>query len=148
MANRLRISVVVAVILLAGCGSSEDVTPETSPSAAATSPPSTQAEEPTTPTAPSLEDAVQAYTTAFLGGDADAAYALLTQRCRNETARNNFADIVRQATAQWGGETIIAYEEKVNGNVATATYELSDPVLNQTEERWILEDGGWHNDEC
>lgn len=36
----------------------------------------------------------------------------------------------------------------MNGNTATVTYELTDPTLNQTNERWVLENGRWHNDEC
>lgn len=95
-----------------------------------------------------LEAAVRTYTEAFLGGDADAAYDLLSERCRGELARNDFTAIVAQASAQYGDAEITSYEDDVRGNVATATYELSDPTLNQVEERWLLEGGNWRNDDC
>jgi hypothetical protein len=95
-----------------------------------------------------LEAAVRAYTAAFLGGDGAGAYGLLSERCRNETARNEFLGAVSLAAAQYGEAKITGYKDDVNGGAATATYELTDSSLNQMDERWVLEDGTWHNDDC
>jgi hypothetical protein len=95
-----------------------------------------------------LEEAVRAYTVAFLGGDDVAAYALLSERCHGEMASAAFKQVVDQAKAIYGDETITTYSESVNGNTATVTYELTNPALNQTNERWVLENGAWLNDDC
>ncbi|HWJ64868.1 MAG TPA: hypothetical protein VNS19_23040 [Acidimicrobiales bacterium] len=147
---------ITATLLLGACsGSSEDgaattTTAADSATTEATGEATTSADAPTTTEAeaPSLEDAVRAYTDAFLGGEDEAAYALLSERCHGEMASADFKDIVDQAEATYGGETITTYDENVNGNTATVTYELTDPVLNQTNERWVLENGAWLNDEC
>lgn len=106
----------------------------------------------TTTTAPAasqpvLESAVRAYTVAFLGGD-PVAYSMLSERCRSVMPEADFTAIVQQAQAQYGEATITAYEDTVDGQVATASYELTDPTLNQIEERWLLEAGAWRNDDC
>lgn len=95
-----------------------------------------------------LEDAVRAYTAVFLGGDGTGAYAMLTERCRAETAAAGFSRTVAQAAGLYGDATITSYSETVDGQIGTATYELSDPVLNQVGERWLLVDGTWQNDDC
>ncbi len=121
----------MVLVLIAGCSSgSKD---------AATS---------ATTSAPKLEPAVRAYTAAFLGGDDAAAYALLTARCQGEITAVAFERIVDEAHAEYGTARITSYTDRVDGASATATYELSDSSLNQTAERWVLEDGAWHNDDC
>lgn len=126
-------AIMVALVLTlgAGCSSSDPPAPEKKAQ-----------------TTPKLRKAVEAYTAAFLGGDAEAAYSLLTERCHGETAAADFKRIVDQAHAEYGNESILSYADKVDGQVATVTYELTDPYLNQDNERWLLEDGTWHNDEC
>ena len=149
------VPVVMIVLVLAACsgGSSDASTTSTTLAAttttavAATIADATSATTTTTP-APKLEDAVRAYTEAFLGGDSDASYALLSERCHGEEASADWKDIVDQAHALYGDATITSYTDDVNGNIATATYELSDPTLNQTNERWLIEGGRWVNDEC
>lgn len=147
---------IAAMLLLGACGGGSDDGAATTTAVAdsstteAAGEATTSTDEPTTTEAeaPSLEDAVRAYTATFLGGEDEAAYALLSERCHGEQASADFKDIVDQAKAIYGDETITTYAEKVNGNTATVTYELTDPVLNQTNERWVLENGAWLNDEC
>jgi len=152
--KKLATLAIAATVLLGACGggSSDDASPTTTKANDTTGTEATTSSAPPATTteadAPSLEDAVRAYTDAFLGGDEEAAYALLSERCHGEMASAQFKDIVDQAEATYGGESITSYAEKVNGNTATVTYELTDPVLNQTNERWVLENGAWLNDEC
>jgi hypothetical protein len=101
----------------------------------------------TTMAAPSLEAAVRAYTAAFLGGDADAASGHLSDRCRSE-AGDDFALIVASAARTYGDAKITSYSDDIDGPAATATYELDQAELNQTDERWLLVDGAWVNDDC
>lgn len=91
---------------------------------------------------------MRAYTTAYLGGDAANARALLTDRCQQAIAETDFEATVTQAASIYGDATITGYSEQVDGASATATYELSDPTLNQTGERWLFIDGAWLNDDC
>lgn len=134
------LTVALAVLLLAGCGSSIETTASTTtPSPSAT---------PTPSPPPDLEDVVRSYTEAFLGGDAPAARSLLTDRCQEAIAETDFEATVAQATAIYGDATITGYSEQVDGTVATATYQLSDPALNQTDERWLLVGNAWRNDDC
>ena len=161
--KKLSTLVVTATVFLGACGGGSDdddaSTTTTTTTTAADSTTTEAAGEATTTTdlptttetdvdAPSLEEAVRAYTVAFLGGDDEAAYALLSERCHGEMASADFKDIVDQAEAIYGGETITTYSESINGNTATVTYELTDPALHQTNERWVLENAAWLNDEC
>lgn len=95
-----------------------------------------------------LEAAVRAYTAGYLGGAADAAYDLLSERCHEELSKDDFGSLVAAATATYGGEEITGYSADVDGNVALANYQLTDSTLDQVNERWVLEDGDWRNDDC
>lgn len=153
--KRLWVLALVAVLGLAGCGGSDDEAAPTSTgpngsAAAASEPADSSSSSSSAPaiTVPSLEDTVRAYTDAFLGGDADGSYALLSERCHGEVAAAQFKDVVDQAHDIYGGVTITSYADEIDGNIATATYELTEPALNQTNERWIIEGGAWRNDDC
>lgn len=145
-------AMVALVVLVTACSSSSDSAPTGSSASSSTS---TEATSTTvTPStdvttgAPQLESSVRAYTEAFLGGDAEASRALLSSRCQGDTSATQWKSIVTRAATEYGDATITTYSEDVDGQLAVATYELSDPVLNQTAERWILEQGEWRNDDC
>lgn len=152
MRRALVLTAAIAAILLAGCGGTSDTdgatTPRSTSTTAATATTTSAAPPPTTPAAPDLEAAVRAYTAAFLSGASDEAYAMLTERCRADTAAADFARTVTAAAATYGAATITSYAETVDGQIGTATYELSDPTLNQLGERWLLVGGAWQNDDC
>jgi hypothetical protein len=102
----------------------------------------------TTRSAPILEAAVRAATSAVFRGDGDAAYGLLSSRCRQKFPKDEFLRAISQTAAKYGAATITSYKGYVNGAIATATYQLTDGSLNRTAERWVLEAGAWHQDEC
>lgn len=91
---------------------------------------------------------MRAYSGAFLGGDADTSYPLLSERCRATLSKVQFAVIVGAAHAQHPDLHITSYKDSISGDGATATYDLSDPSLGQTVEHWVFEGGSWHADEC
>jgi hypothetical protein len=147
------IALLAVPFVIGACGSSGgSPTGDATTTTVAPTPPTTNAEVTTivssTAAAPPLEAAVRSYTAAFLGGNVQAAYDLLSERCRNEMARNAFTRVVEQAAGAYGNATITSYKETVRGNVGTATYSLTVPSLNQTEERWVLDGSAWHNDDC
>ena len=97
---------------------------------------------------PSLEGAVRANAADFLGGDATAAYARWSDRCRGVLAEDMFSAVVAQAAEQFRDAEITAYHEDVDGDKATVTYEFSVSALNQSTQPWVLEGGTWHVDDC
>lgn len=97
---------------------------------------------------PALDAAVRAYSADFLAGDATAAYARTSERCRTVLEEDVFAAIVASAAEAYGDEEITDLESEVDGNSATVSYEYEDETLNQEDEPWVLEDGEWHLDDC
>lgn len=142
----MTILIALAVLLSTSCSSSTETAGTTTSSPSVTS--QTTVPATTSTSIPDLEAAVRAYTTSYLGGDATSARSLLSQRCQAAIAETDFTAAVTQASAIYGDATITGYSEQVDGAIATATYELSDPSLNQTAERWVLEAREWRNDDC
>lgn len=98
--KKLTAVVIAATVLLVGCGgggSDEESKSTTTTTRRTTSSAPTSDATTTSKPAPSLEEAVRAYTVAFLGGDDTAAYDLLSERCHGEMASADFKDIVDRA---------------------------------------------------
>lgn len=147
-----------AVVLLAACaagpsrGASDapgDGTRST-PRATPTAEPSRSAATsggPAGSTDTALEDAVRAYSAAFLAGRGEDAHRLLSRRCRAAVPLSSFAAIADQAHALYGPTEIESLTVEVRGTKATATYAFADEALAQADEPWVDEDG-WRNDDC
>jgi hypothetical protein len=103
-----------------------------------------------------LDSTVRSYTTAYLGGNGALAYALLSPRCRAKIPQTEFESIVTLAHQTYGDAKITLLTVEVTGDNGTATYQLTDPTLNQTAERWVFVHEGtgadtvdaWRNDDC
>jgi len=96
-----------------------------------------------------LKAAVYAYSDAYVGDEADAAYALLSQRCQDTVARAALRSEINGAAPQLRGQSIKTFKiDSLNGNTATVTYTYSDASINQTEQRWVFESGAWRYDGC
>lgn len=91
---------------------------------------------------------VQAYFGSYFEGDHEFAFDLLSWRCKQQTDAKAFQSEVESAVDEFGDVNVVGYSEKVNGDVATVSYELTNPSLNQTDERWVLEGDAWHKDDC
>ena len=147
MNTKLTLAAAAVVLALAGCGTAS------TPTAAGTSKPATSAPaaEPTTvsaePTA--LRVAVQAYSAAYLSGNGKAAYALLSKRCRKTDTFEGFSALVDQAKNLYGNPLpMTSFKAHVSGGMARVTYTYTITAINQTDQPWTLEAGGWHNDNC
>jgi hypothetical protein len=101
-------------------------------------------------TAPSaqLRVDVHAYSKAFLGGHARKAYAMLSQRCRNEISFSNFAEVVEAAYDIYGPLRIQSYRATINGRHARVTYRYAVHRLDQDREPWVRRGDSWRNNEC
>jgi hypothetical protein len=142
-----------AVMALAACGTSS------TPTAAGTSKPatSTRAAEPTTvsaqPTEPqaevALRAAVQAYSDAYLSGNGKAAYALLSARCQKMDTLEEFSALVDQAKNLYGNPLpMTSFKAHIAGGMARVTYMYMITAINQADQPWALEAGGWRDDNC
>lgn len=118
---RRAMATLAAVVLLAGCGSSDD----------------------------GLTQAVTGYVAAFGQGDGTAAWELVSSRCRENEPRDQYETAVRAAGDLYSGiELDGEVDTEMDGDSATVSYNVSDPTLNQTRERWILEGDDWRWDDC
>lgn len=139
-----------ALLVLAGCGSSAPaaVTSQ-SPSTArpATSEAAKQTPVPAADTA--LRSAVQAYSDAYLSGDGKQAYNLLSNRCRLRHTLGEFSYLVSQAKLLYGNPIPLkTFKAHISDDMARVTYTYSISGINQTDQPWIRESSGWHDDNC
>ncbi|MEU0303060.1 hypothetical protein ABZ252_26905 [Streptomyces sp. NPDC006175] len=144
---RAGLSALVALAALTACTQEPEARSEAVPSS---SPPAAS------PTAPvdtgALESSVRAYVTAYYAPDADAAYALLSTRCRKDVSEAQFEALVDRATqtAEQIGKTYTLQRlslDDVHPENAVVTYGVGDPKYDE-RSTWAREDGVWHNDTC
>jgi hypothetical protein len=141
---RVALASVAMVLTAAACSSSEP--PTTGPIV-----PTRTDVSVSVPSAPldDLETAVRAYSDAFLSGDADTAWDLLSSRCRDRLARAEFNGIVGGGADLYGSASMTDLTvDELSGSLARVTYTYDDPAINQNHEPWVFEDGAWHNDDC
>jgi hypothetical protein len=147
------LAIPAALLALTACnGSGDRAAPPSAPttSAAAVATPAVVAPSASpTPSAPSLRSTVQAYSDAYLTGDAKHAYSLLSARCQRRLSAQEFGAIVEQAGALYGTALPMkAFHADVSGGMARVTYTYSVTALNQDAEPWVMESGAWHEDDC
>lgn len=96
-----------------------------------------------------IREAAQAYSDAYLTGDADAAYGLLSQRCQDRMPADQFGAVVQAAKAQYGSALDFkSFDADVNGDQARVTYTYDTAAINQDQEPWVKESGEWREDDC
>lgn len=139
MTRRLT-ALLLAGLLLAGCGGGSDPM-ASEPSANGRTEPSGDSRE------KGLKGAVEAYSVAYLSGDGSAAYGLLSSRCKDRTTLSEFAALTEAAESTYGPMPIESIDVNLNGDQAQATYTYADPSINQDSEPWVFQ-GGWRNDDC
>jgi hypothetical protein len=144
----------VAGFLMAGCGDQTGGT-ESPPAAerpatsSAPSSPAASSAPPSAGAADELKVAVQAYSDAFLTGNATKAYELLSARCRKRRSLSEFTGIVTAAGQLYGSALPLeTYSAKVAEDLARVTYTYSIKAINQEAEPWTREGGSWHQDDC
>lgn len=99
-------------------------------------------------TAPSVDDAVRSYTAAFLSGNGDKAYDLLSARCQSVLSREQLRKVSAAAAVLYGQARMISLTSQVHGDHATVTYRFDQPAIDQENQPWVLESGAWRYDHC
>lgn len=131
----------------AGSKPSEKTITVTQTPQAATSPPRPS----THPKAlPRIREAVQGYSDAFLQGDADSAWAYLTDRCQGSITEVQYGATVTSAGARYGAALPFAgWRASIHGVKALVTYTYaSAPELDQTAQEWTFDGASWLYDAC
>ncbi len=142
------VAVLLAPVIVACSSDSESDDPTTDTSADSTVP-ATASDEGLAAQQDALKDAVVAYSDAFLAGQSDDAWALLSSRCRDRLSEPEFDSLVEQGAAQYGDASLESLEvTSFAGELARVSYTYSESVINQTDEPWGFEDGAWRNDDC
>ncbi|MFY9913441.1 MAG: hypothetical protein WAK18_02150 [Nocardioidaceae bacterium] len=95
-----------------------------------------------------LKKAVSQYSVAYLSGDADTAFALLSDRCALDLGHQGMAALVGAASQLYDTASPNTIDAKISGPHATVSYSFDESTLDQTNEPWLLENGHWHNDQC
>jgi hypothetical protein len=149
-ATRIAALFTVAATALSGCSSSTDPdsvattfpAPDTTATGHQSKPNQTKPER--------LENAVQAYSDAYLTGHAAAAYKILSPRCKAQLSRTVYWGIVSAAKARYGRALDFdTYTSTVHGDTATVTYTYSSaPEIDQTDQPWTYLNGAWRYDNC
>jgi hypothetical protein len=117
------------VLALASCSSNGD----------STAGPQTEAD---------VAEAVAAYTDAFARGDGDAAWALVSERCRGEVPEVEHRATVAAAAELYPAMRAQEISADVAGDRATVDYRVTDLDETYTAQRWALEADGWLWDDC
>ena len=105
--------------------------------------------KPAATTAPTLREAVAAYSNALLSGHGDAARKLLSSRCRARLSRSEMHLNSVVAKNLFGPEPIKTLTiVSLSGSMARVTYTYKSAGLDQTREPWVKEHGRWLVDDC
>ncbi len=166
-APRMRSLVALTVLLLVGCQGAAPATTVAAPMTTTSVPTVTTIEDTTTTTVETtsttlpavtttpvaddeeLRAAVVAYSDAFLSGDSDGAYGILSERCQDRHTQDAFAVVVEAAAAFYGAPLPLqSFEAEVAGDLARVSYTYAVPALDQLSEPWVREGGEWKQDDC
>lgn len=96
-----------------------------------------------------LRDSVESYSLAYLAGDGQTAWDLLSARCQKRITPAQMREMSIRAVLLFGPHEISKYEADVQGTLARVTYSYVDAAsINQTSEPWTKEGGIWRQDDC
>lgn len=146
----LRMCVIAMMVVAAAAGCSTGSKSDAStPSAATVSSAESVGGSSVDDTTAGLEAAVAAYTKAFGTGDADAAWATVSQRCKKTVPEGQFRAAVLGGPALRPDMVATDIVAEVDGTQGRATYKTTgEGVGPYSEQPWRYEDGAWHWDDC
>jgi hypothetical protein len=95
-----------------------------------------------------VEDAVRSYSSAYLSGDGQKAYELLSARCKKVISLSEIKAAAAGAAVLYGQAQLISVVPIVDGDRASVTYRFNQPAIDQENQSWVREAGGWRRDQC
>jgi hypothetical protein len=96
-----------------------------------------------------LKAAVTDYSSAYLGGHGDAAFALMSARCQAATPKAQMDSLASAAQSLYGAlpiKTLTVDSQAASDASVSYTYAVSK--LDQTHQHWVKESGAWKYDGC
>jgi len=91
---------------------------------------------------------VRSYSAAYLAGDGQGAWELLSERCRERLSVDTMTALAGEAARRYDGPEMTSLSVEVSGDLGRATYSFTVGEINQDREPWAREHGAWHNDDC
>ncbi|MCR6494242.1 hypothetical protein [Cellulomonas sp. P24] len=151
-----RLTVVLPVLLIAGCSIESAPTSNLTETSKETPVQTAAPVETVAPSAlptldeASLDAAVRAYSAAFFAGDATEAFATLSARCAAKTDLSTYTGnlMAVQLVYKDAIPTLETVEVTVNGDSGVASYTYSDHNIDVLGQPWRVEDGAWRYDMC
>lgn len=96
-----------------------------------------------------LEASVRAYTKALFSGDGAAGYKLVSERCKQEIAGQQFQAMSKQGHNDYGPLEIKTISvDQISGDLARVSYGVGVPQFERKAQPWSREDGTWRWDAC
>jgi hypothetical protein len=96
-----------------------------------------------------VRKAVDAYSQAFLSGNATAAYGMLSTRCQGQVTAGQFGAVVASAKALYGPQPVTSFKvDDASSSTAHVTYGYATAKLDQTRQAWVKQSGAWRWDGC
>lgn len=96
-----------------------------------------------------VRDAVATYVSAFGEGTPDAAWALVSERCRDLIQESEYRAAVAAAGELYPDLTVDEFSDIVlDGDTAVAFYSTNPVVEEGDGERWTRDAGTWRWDDC
>jgi hypothetical protein len=95
-----------------------------------------------------VEDAVRSYSSAYLRGDGQAAYDMLSTRCQKIISLSRLRAASAGAATLYGQAQLISVAPIVDGDHARVTYRFNQPAIDQENQPWVREAGRWRYDKC
>ena len=96
-----------------------------------------------------LKNNVKSYSLAYLAGDGQTAWDLLSARCQKRITLAQMKEMTATAAVTFGQHEISTYEADVHDTLARVTYTYADAAsINQDSEPWVKESGTWKQDDC
>lgn len=145
------LAALVLLMALAGCGSGNPAVGESAsppPSSSSESASATPSQSPSGGSQAELERAVRAYSEAFLGGKAKAAWLMRSEAAQASISYAEFKVAVDAAAQIYGDAEMTALEVVDNtGRAAHVTYRYDIGELDQVREPWVYQDGQWRCDQ-
>ncbi|WP_159037166.1 hypothetical protein [Streptomyces specialis] len=135
--SRTRIATALAATALAftaACGGGDDGGDERS-----------EAED-----AAALEEAVRTFTEVYFT-DPPAAYAMLSERCAEQSDEATYTAQLEQFAESFGELSVQTFSvDEIDGDTAHVTYTVGDPMIDGglAGQPWVREDGEWRYDAC
>ncbi|GAA4899681.1 hypothetical protein LX16_0717 [Stackebrandtia albiflava] len=103
----------------------------------------------TNPEEDALTQAVSEYVVAYTSGDVLSAYAMLSDRCKEQISVETFEVLVKGAADQYGTREVLEITvDSIRSDRGKVTYDVGVTALSKSEQNWLRVGDTWRWDAC